>query len=95
MNETADDALRLAVFSGMPVVKVGRGDAGGVVPKMLADTFISGSNLTATKARMLLMACLMRFGSFPPAADPANPTESELAATRACVAEYQAVFDTH
>jgi hypothetical protein len=29
---------------------------------------------------MLLMACLLRFGSLPPAKDPANPTAGELAA---------------
>jgi hypothetical protein len=42
LSEAADAALRQAVLSGMPVVKVGR-----------------GNNLTASKARLLLMACLM------------------------------------
>ena len=42
--------------------------------------FIGGSNLTATKARLLLMACLMKFGSLPPAADPDHPTSAEAAA---------------
>jgi hypothetical protein len=41
------------------------------------------------------MACLMRFGGLPPAADPDRPTESEIVAIRAAVAAYQAVFDTH
>jgi hypothetical protein len=41
------------------------------------------------------MACLMRFGSLPPAADPAHPTASELEAIEAKVAKYQTVFDTH
>jgi hypothetical protein len=50
---------------------------------------------TATKARLLLMACLLRFGSLPPAADPLNPTPAELQAVQAKLAEYQAVFDTH
>jgi hypothetical protein len=44
---------------------------------------------------MLLMACLLRFGSLPPAKDPANPTADELAATRKAVAAYQSVFNTH
>ena len=57
--------------------------------------FIGGSNLTSTKARLLLMACLMRFGSLPPAADPDQPTKAELDAIRAKLADYQAVFDTH
>jgi hypothetical protein len=41
------------------------------------------------------MACLMRFGSLPPAADPDRPTKAELDAIRAKLAAYQAVFDTH
>jgi hypothetical protein len=45
-------------------------------------SFIGGSNLTATKARLLLMACLMKFGSLPPAADPDDPTSAETAAVR-------------
>jgi hypothetical protein len=56
---------------------------------------VGGSTLTATKARLLLMACMLRFGSLPPAADPANPTDEEWAAIRERVSEYQAVFDTH
>ena len=57
--------------------------------------FIGGSNLTATKARLLLMACLMKFGSLPPAADPDHATPAETAAVRKKVAEYQRIFDTH
>jgi L-asparaginase len=41
------------------------------------------------------MACLMKFGSLPPAVDPDRPTTEEAAATREKVAEYQAVFNTH
>jgi hypothetical protein len=41
------------------------------------------------------MACLLRFGSLPPAADPLYPTPAELQATRAALATYQAVFDSH
>ena len=53
------------------------------------------ANLTATKARLLLMACLLKFGSLPPAEDPDNPTAGELEAIRVALADYQAVFDTH
>ena len=56
---------------------------------------MAGSNLTATKARLLLMACLLRFGAFPPARDPASPTQDEIAAIKQKLAEYQTVFDTH
>jgi hypothetical protein len=56
---------------------------------------IGGGNLTAIKARLLLMACLMRFGSLPPAKKPSNPEGHELDAIRRSLQAYQAVFDTH
>jgi hypothetical protein len=87
-------ALRLAVLSGMPVVKVGRGIQGFTPPRP-GDILIAGNNLTSTKARLLLMACMMRLGSLPPARDPAAPTGAELDAVRAKVAAYQEIFDTH
>ena len=78
----------------LPVVRVGRGNTEGFVP-LHDPCFIGGSNLTATKARLLLMACLMKFGSLPPAADPDHPTSAEAAAVGEKIALYQAVFDTH
>jgi hypothetical protein len=95
MTNAADAALRRAALSGMPVVKVSRGNAEGPVDPTRVSLAIAGSNLTATKARLLLMACLLRFGSLPPAADPTHPTLAELAAVQARLADYQAVFDTH
>ena len=86
-------AMLRAVMSGMPVARVGRGNNEGF--SQAVDLFIGGSNLTSTKARLLLMACLMRFGGLPPAANPDRPTEAELNAIRRRLAEYQAVFDTH
>ena len=83
-----------AVHSGLPVVRVGRGNTEGFVP-LDNPAFIGGSNLTATKARLLLMACLMKFGALPPAANPDQPTAEETAATHGKVAEYQAIFNTH
>jgi hypothetical protein len=83
-----------AVHSGLPVVRVGRGNTKGFVP-LDNPVFIGGSNLTATKARLLLMACLMKFGALPSAADPDNPTSVESAAIGEKVSEYQAVFNTH
>jgi hypothetical protein len=58
-------------------------------------SFVGWSNLTATKARLLLMARLIKFGSLPPAADPDHPTPEEAARTRTNVAAYQVIFDTH
>lgn len=86
-------ALLRAVHSGLPVVRVGRGNNDGFTQPV--DRFLGGKNLTATKARLLLMACLMSFGSLPSATDPARPTPEEQAAVRAKLAQYQAVFDTH
>jgi len=45
-------------------------------------SFIGGSNLTATKARLLLMACLMKFGALSPAAKTDQPTAGETAAVQ-------------
>ena len=65
-------------------------------PSILGDpSFIGGSNPTATKARLQLTACMMKFGSLPPAAEPDHPTSAETADVRKKVAEYQRVFDTH
>lgn len=95
MPDSTDAALRQAVYSGMPVVKVGRGNAEGLVAPRSVGYAIAGGNLTATKARLLLMACLLRYGALPPARDPANPTAREVRATEEVIAEYQQVFDTH
>jgi hypothetical protein len=95
MSNSVDAALKRATFSGMPVVKVGRGNAGGFVDPTRDPLAIAGSNLTATKARLLLMACLMKCGCLPPAVDPARPTAAETEATKAKLKEYQTIFDTH
>jgi hypothetical protein len=86
--------MRRAAFAGLPVVLACRGNAEGFVPPPTLP-FIGGRNLTATKARLLLMACLMKFGSLPVAKNADAPTASETEATRAQVARYQEVFDTH
>jgi L-asparaginase len=95
MSNSVDAALKRATFSGMPVVKVGRGNAGGFVDPTRDPLAIAGSNLTATKARLLLMACLMKFGCLPPAADPTKPTAAETEATKEKLAQYQEIFNTH
>ena len=95
MSNAVDAALKRATFSGLPVVKVGRGNAGGFVDPKRDPLAIGGNNLTATKARLLLMACLMKLGCLPPAADPAQPTAAETEATKAKLKEFQEIFDTH
>jgi L-asparaginase len=95
MSNSVDAALKRATFSGMPVVKVGRGNAGGFVDPTRDPLAIAGSNLTATKARLLLMACLMKLGGLAPAADPAKPVPAEIEATQAKLKQFQEIFDTH
>jgi hypothetical protein len=94
VNESAEMALRLAVFSGYPVAKVGRG-GGGVSEKTYSPFGIAGGNLTATKARLLLMASILKLGLLPAAADPAQPSRDEIGATRAALDRYQEIFDSH
>lgn len=92
-SELRAGMLREASFCGLPVARVGRG-----YPEGFSDPepwTISGMNLTATKARLLLMACLMKFGSLPVAANPAKPTDAETAALQKALAAYQQVFNTH
>lgn len=97
LTRAPESALQIAVFSGMPVVFTGRGNAGGSTPTIyyLNRPAIAGNNLTATKARMLLTACLLKFGSLPPAKDPRNPTTAEREAVKSAVARYQTIFDSH
>jgi len=97
LARAAENALQIAVFSGMPVVFTGRGNAGGATPTIYFSQrpAIAGNNLTATKARMLLTACLLKFGSLPPAQDPLHPTAEEREAVRSAVARYQSIFDSH
>jgi len=95
MSNSVDAALKRATFSGMPVVKVGRGNASGFVDATRDPLAIAGNNLTATKARLLLMASLMKLGCLPLAADPTRPTAAETDATKAKLKQYQEIFDTH
>jgi hypothetical protein len=41
------------------------------------------------------MACLMKLGSVPAAADPDRPTAGEVERVQTKIREYQEVFDTH
>ena len=95
-SSTSDARHKLmlkATFSGLPVARVGRG-----APEGFADHHefqIAASNLTGTKARFLLMACLLKFGSLPAANNPDAPTAEELDTIRRSLTAYQQVFNTH
>ncbi|HEV7666183.1 MAG TPA: asparaginase domain-containing protein [Chloroflexota bacterium] len=95
MVRVIEVALQRAIFCGMPVVKVGRGNAEGISPRSHDGLTIGGSNLTANKARILLMAGLMKLGSLPAAQDPDAPTAEETERIRDKVRQFQAIFDTH
>ena len=93
-DRAIDRALRTAAYSGMPVVKCARGNPTSAVGP-LPSPFIGGSNLTANKARILLMAAMLKLGALPPAADPDHPAEEEIGRTALLVADYQRVFEEH
>jgi L-asparaginase/Glu-tRNA(Gln) amidotransferase subunit D len=95
VNEAAAEVLRQMAFSGFPVVHVGRGNAGGFTEQRYFPFAIAGGDHTATKARLLLMASLMKLGALPAAADPRNPTRDEMAATRVALDRYQEIFESH
>jgi L-asparaginase len=95
LSASQERALSRAVYHGIPVVKTARGDAHGLVRLNPANLFIEGNNLTATKARLLLTAAIMKLGALPPAADPERPTSQELDAIRKRIEAYQQIFQTH
>ena len=88
-------ALAIAVYSGLPVVRVGRSDPGGRVPGFMHDLSIAGSNLDANKARLLLMASMLKLGRFPKAKDPRNPKSKEKESLLAKIDEFQEIFENH
>jgi len=88
-------ALAIAAYSGLPVVRVGRSDPGGRVPGFMHDLSIAGSNLDANKARLLLMASMLKLGRFPKAKDPRNPTSREKESLLVKIAEFQEIFESH
>jgi L-asparaginase len=92
-SHTRHKLMLKAAFNGIPVAMTGRGAPMGFADP--TDFQIGATNLTAIKARLLLMACLLKFGSLPAARDPNKPTSAELDAIRKAVSAYQAVFDTH
>jgi len=95
LSAAQEAVLERAALCGIPVVKTARGDVHGFVRTNPNNLVIEGSNSISTKARLLLTAALMKYGSLPPAADPDHPAPAEIAAIKAKVALYQHIFDTH
>ncbi len=91
--DSSERFMMRAAFCGIPVVRTARSGAEGFAD---ATPFsIGGSNLSSTKARLLLIAALMKLGALPPAKNPDAPTDAEKQAVAAAVAHYQEIFDTH
>ncbi|AMY09514.1 putative L-asparaginase [Luteitalea pratensis] len=95
LSASQEQELLRAVYRGVPVVKAARGNATGLVRVNPGNVFIEGNNLTATKARLLLTAAIMKLGALPAAADIEHPTPEELDAIRKRVAAYQEIFQSH
>ena len=95
VKESMVQALEIAALSGMPVVRVSRGDEGGMLEVIENNLTIEGNNLVTAKARLLLMAAIMKLGSFPPAVDPKNPTVHEIKAVQEKINLYQGIFNSH
>jgi L-asparaginase len=82
LSGSQERALLRAAYRGIPVVKT-------AVRLNPTNLFSEGNNLTATKARFLLTAAIMKLGALPHAADPERPTPEELDAIRKRIAAYQ------
>jgi hypothetical protein len=95
LSSSVERALLRVVYSGAPVVKVARGGSTGRTEPSRGLPFVTGSNLTATKARLLLIASMLKLGPLPAAADPDRPTTAERDAILDRVAHYQELFDRH
>ncbi|MEE9261591.1 MAG: asparaginase domain-containing protein [Dehalococcoidia bacterium] len=88
-------ALAIAAFSGMPTVRVGRADPGGLVSVGRVPFTIAGNNLDTNKARLLLKATMLKLGRLPKAKNPRNPTATERNAVDAKISHFQQIFDSH
>ena len=60
-HEPLDNALEIAAMGGIPVVRVSRGDEAILINTNPTNLAIEGNNLSPVKARLLLMASLMKF----------------------------------
>ncbi len=82
-------ALRRAVLTGVPVVKLAERGKVAADPDRL---FLDAGRLTAEQASHVLQHCLEAFGAPPAAANPDRPTKKELVAIRAHLQRYQAAL---
>ncbi len=94
-TRTQAKALSRAAMSGIPVVRVLRSDPEGKVSANPNDLTIEGSNLDANKARLLLMASMLKLGRLPKAKDARSPSSKEIEVVREKIEQFQRIFETH
>ena len=80
---------------GLPVVLTSRGLRGRIPKEPTQDTYITGDNLSAVKARLLLTLAIRVLGPLTPFKDWDNPTPQERERLLTEISRYQEIFDTH
>ena len=80
---------------GIPVVLTSRGLRGRIPKEPTQDTYITADNLSAIKARLLLILAIRTLGPLTPFADADSPTPQERERLLAEIGRYQEIFDTH
>lgn len=89
LTPDAEQALKRSVLMGLPVAKVA---ASGSVEVDAENLLIEAGSLSEVDASRLLSQCILRYGTLPPCADPANPTADELAAIHEQLIRFQTAF---
>ena len=89
MSNSVDSALKRATFSGMPVVKVSRGNAVGFVDPSRDPLAIAGSNLAAPQGATVFYGLPDQVRLLAAGGGPGEPTETETEATKNRLAQYQ------
>lgn len=85
-TDGAQRALRFVAFRGVPVVVLASGGEPVADPEGI---FLDGGDLTVAQASAVLQHCLEHAGALPAAADPAHPTDAEMAALRESLRPYR------
>ena len=85
-----EEALRLAVLAGIPVVKLA---PHGAVVEAPHGLFLDGGSLTEEDARRVLASCIVKFGALPKA-HSTTPSARELAAIQNRLKAFQTELST-
>ncbi len=89
LHAGGERALRRVALTGVVVARLARDGTVAWTPDHL---FIDAGNLPAERAHRILVRGLELYGAAPVAADPERPSERELAAIRAHLEKFQALF---